>query len=975
MKKTNKYLAIACTGVLAIAGCQKPEMEDAANAAGQTTVIEATLSDEGIESKTQMTPGADADTYKVEWQAGDAVQMNGNPSTAIAIKEDASNASFTFEGASFDAPYYAVYPAAAATAFADGTYTLSLPKTQAYVGSDKFSPEASLMLGYSAESGKVAFRHAMAYIRLTLSAGDAPVRSVTFESNNQEAMAGAFKATCTDGAWTLAKETGSVYAVDLVCEGEGAAIGDKMLVAIPAGTYAEGFRIVVKDTQSHYMVKKSTAQFIAEAGGIYDMSFDFVSQGTVVEGDIYTVSDWTAFAKSVAGGNTYEGKTVTLRSNLSVDTYFEYANGTFEGTFDGNGKTMTANGNKWPLFGTIGANSVVKNLTMDGKFTEFANYGEAGNATIAKINLGLIENCTNYADTEITGYTKSIVFGSIVGQNGGTIKECYNHGDISITVAMSVNAVDAGFYGGGLARMLDIVKAPDFPGGAQIIYDREQMKKIYETGVGSFKMRAKYEYVKSENCIDVLEIPYSSCIETIMKKATDMIKVGKLREVSDVRDAIDLNGFKLTFDLKKEANPELVMQKLFAATELENNFDCNFNILVEGTPMQLGVREILGEWIKFRMKCVTRELKYDLDKKETKCELLRGLATIMLDIDKAIRIIRHTEKDEDVVPNLAAGFGLTTPQAEYIAEIKLRNINREYIFNRIQEIKSLTEEIEDIKATLKDELKLKAKIIAQLQEIKKKYGKPRKTEIVEKTEDALPKEDIFFENYNCRLVMTKSGYFKKLSVQAARSADEHKLKEGDFVIYEEDTDNRGDVLFFTDKGQIYRARVSDFDLSKASNMGDYIPSKLGMDDDEHVINCKMIYDIVPTHHMIYVFENGKGVRVPMSVYEAKSRRKKITGAFSTASKPVGAIYEGDKPIQVFIRSDANKAMLIKSSLIPEKTTRTAAGVQLLQLPKKGNVKVDIATERIDLIGEEAAKCKKLAIPSAGTLIGQLQFDI
>ncbi|MBR2465773.1 MAG: topoisomerase IV [Clostridia bacterium] len=524
-------------------------------------------------------------------------------------------------------------------------------------------------------------------------------------------------------------------------------------------------------------------------------------------------------------------------------------------------------------------------------------------------------------------------------------------------------------------RMLDIVKAPDFPGGAQIIYDREQMKKIYETGVGSFKMRAKYEYVKSENCIDVLEIPYSSCIETIMKKATDMIKVGKLREVSDVRDAIDLNGFKLTFDLKKEANPELVMQKLFAATELENNFDCNFNILVEGTPMQLGVREILGEWIKFRMKCVTRELKYDLDKKETKCELLRGLATIMLDIDKAIRIIRHTEKDEDVVPNLAAGFGLTTPQAEYIAEIKLRNINREYIFNRIQEIKSLTEEIEDIKATLKDELKLKAKIIAQLQEIKKKYGKPRKTEIVEKTEDALPKEDIFFENYNCRLVMTKSGYFKKLSVQAARSADEHKLKEGDFVIYEEDTDNRGDVLFFTDKGQIYRARVSDFDLSKASNMGDYIPSKLGMDDDEHVINCKMIYDIVPTHHMIYVFENGKGVRVPMSVYEAKSRRKKITGAFSTASKPVGAIYEGDKPIQVFIRSDANKAMLIKSSLIPEKTTRTAAGVQLLQLPKKGNVKVDIATERIDLIGEEAAKCKKLAIPSAGTLIGQLQFDI
>ena len=527
----------------------------------------------------------------------------------------------------------------------------------------------------------------------------------------------------------------------------------------------------------------------------------------------------------------------------------------------------------------------------------------------------------------------------------------------------------------GIERMLDIVKAPDFPGGAQIIYDRDRMRKIYETGVGSFRMRAKYEYVKKENCIDVLEIPYSSCIETIMKKATDMIKSGKLREVSDVRDAIDLNGFKLTFDLKKDADPELVMQKLFAATELENNFDCNFNILVEGTPMQLGIREILTEWIKFRIKCVTRELKFELDKKEKKLELITGLAAIMLDIDKAIRIIRHTEKEADVVPNLAAAFNLKATQAEYIAEIKLRNLNREYILNRVKESEALHKDIDEIKETLKDELKLKARIIAQLQEIKKKYGKPRRTQIVENVETPVSKEDIFFENYNCRLVMTKSGYFKKLSVQAARSADEHKVKEGDFVIYEEDTDNRGDVLFFTDKGQIYRARVADFELSKASQMGDYIPSKLGMEDDEHVINCKMIYDIIPEHHMIYVFENGKGVRVPMSAYEAKTRRKKITGAFSTASKPVGAIYEADKPLQIFIRSDANRAMLIKSTLIPEKTTRTAGGVQILQLPKKGNVKVDIATERIDLIGEEAQRCRKLTIPSTGTAIGQLTFDI
>ena len=521
-------------------------------------------------------------------------------------------------------------------------------------------------------------------------------------------------------------------------------------------------------------------------------------------------------------------------------------------------------------------------------------------------------------------------------------------------------------------RMLDIVKAPDFPGGAEIIYDREQMRKIYETGVGSFKMRAKYEYVKKDNCIDILEIPYSSSIEAIMKKATEMIKSGKLREVNDVRDAIDLNGFKLTIDLKKDANPELVMQKLFAVTELENNFDCNFNILVEGTPMQLGVREILTEWIKFRIKCVTRELTFELGKKEDKLHLLLGLAAILLDIDKAIKIIRHTEKEEDVVPNLAKGFNLTTIQAEYIAEIKLRNLNRQYLMNRVQEIEELRKSIDDIKETLKDEIKLKGKIIATLQEVKKKYGKPRKTAIVEKTEDATPKKDIFFENYNCRLILTRGGYFKKLSMQAVRSADEQKLKEGDFVIYEEDTDNRGDVLFFTDKAQIYRAKVDDFDLTKPSQMGDYVPTKLSMDDDEHVVACKMVYELNPNHHMIYIFENGKGVRVSLGAYESKSRRRKITGAYSTASPLAGAIYEGDKPINLFIRSDSDRGMLIKSSIIPEKNTRTAAGVQIMKLAKKS--KVDLVTDRIEEIGQDALKCKKLAIPSTGSPLGQLTFN-
>ncbi len=523
-------------------------------------------------------------------------------------------------------------------------------------------------------------------------------------------------------------------------------------------------------------------------------------------------------------------------------------------------------------------------------------------------------------------------------------------------------------------RLLDIIKAPDFPGGAKIIYDREQMKKIYTSGVGSFKMRASYEYDKKENCINITEIPYSSSMESIIKKATEMIKLGKLREVSDVRDEIDLSGFKLAFDLKKDSNPEIVMQKLFAATELENNFDCNFNILVEGTPYQLGVKEILLEWIKFRTKCVRREIEFDLGKKREKLELLEGLAKILIDIDKAIKIIRKTEREDDVVPNLAQAFALSKAQAEYVAEIKLRHINREYILNRIKEIDTLRTEIADMEATLKDEIKLKYLIISSLQQIKKTYGKPRKTEIIEKEQVAAPtKEDLFFENYNCKLILTKGGYFKKLSVQAARSADDQKLKEGDFVIYDEDTDNRGDVLFFTDKGQIYRAKVADFDLCKASSMGDYVPAKLSMDDDEHVVYCKMMYELNPKHHMVYIFENGKGVRVSLGVYDAKSKRKKISGAYSTASALAGAVYEGDKPIKLFIKSDTGKGMLIKSDLIPEKSTRTAAGVQIMQLPKKGG-KIELVTDRVEELGEDAAKCRKLAIPSTGVSLGQMTFN-
>lgn len=449
MKNTTKYLAVICTGILAIAGCQKPEMESNPLASGDTTIITATLSEERVDSKTQMIPGNDAKSYKVIWENDDAVKINGNTSTGILINAtNASSASFMIEG-EVNAPYYAVYPASAATGFEEGAYTISLPATQTYVGSDKFAPESALMLGYSATAGNVAFKHAMAYIRLTLTAGSAPVKSVTFESNNQEALSGTFTATCTEGAWAMAKGTGSIFSVTLDCGSEGANIGDKMIIAIPSGTYAEGFRIVVKNNENQYMIKKSNRSFTAEMGGIYDMEFDFESQGTIVDGDIYTVSDWNAFAAAIEGGETYEGRTITLRSDLTVDTYFGYGNGTFEGTFDGNGKTMTANGNIWPLFATVGVKGVVKNLTMAGSFARFANTGECGNATIAKINKGLIQKVTNTSTAEIV-VDGGVVFGSICGQNGGTLEECKNEGRISVT---HNGASGTAFYGGGLCAI------------------------------------------------------------------------------------------------------------------------------------------------------------------------------------------------------------------------------------------------------------------------------------------------------------------------------------------------------------------------------------------------------------------------------------------------------------------------------------------------------------------------------------------
>ncbi|MBE6600119.1 MAG: topoisomerase IV [Ruminococcaceae bacterium] len=524
-------------------------------------------------------------------------------------------------------------------------------------------------------------------------------------------------------------------------------------------------------------------------------------------------------------------------------------------------------------------------------------------------------------------------------------------------------------------KLMDIIKAPDFPGGGDIIYDAEQMKSVFTTGSGSIRIRARYTYDKHANCIDIIQIPYSTSIESILDKITELFKLGKLKEITDFRDEIDLSGFKLTIDLRRGVDPDKLMQKLFKLTPLEDSFKCNFNILIDSTPRQMGVPEILSEWIKFRMICVRRELTYDLRKKEEKLHLLIGLAKILLDIDKAIHIVRNTEKDADVVPNLMAGFGIDKVQAEYIADIKLRNLNREYILNRISEIEELEKEIAGIKEILDDELKLRAYIAKQLAEVKSKHAKPRKSYIIHSHEISEYKEEEHIENFNVRLYMTREGYFKKITLQSLRGNDEQKLKEGDEITYTADTDNLGELIFFTDKCQLYRVKVSDFDVVKASSMGEFIPAKLGMDQGEKPIFMRL-FDSKSNpekENMVFFFENGKGVRIPVTSYVTKAFRRKLVGAYSDASPIVAAFLEKtNDPFDIMLISDAERAIIIKTSLLPVKTTRSAAGVQVMTL-KKGQ-KLRAAYSDFAERFEDTKGYKKIKIPAAGTLLSEKDID-
>ena len=516
-----------------------------------------------------------------------------------------------------------------------------------------------------------------------------------------------------------------------------------------------------------------------------------------------------------------------------------------------------------------------------------------------------------------------------------------------------------------LDKLMELIKAPDFPGGGAILYDEEEMKRIYTTGSGSVRMRARYVFDKENSCIEIIQIPYSTTIELIMAKLTTLYKDGKIKEITDFRDEIDLNGFKLTIDVRRGTDPDKLMAKLFKLTPLEDSFRCNFNVLIDSTPRTMGVQEILQEWIKFRLQCLKRELKFDLKKKKDKLHLLLGLGKILLDIDKAIRIIRKTEKESQVVPNLMKGFDIDEIQANYIAEIKLRYLNREYIINRLAEIEDLQKEIADMEETLKDELKQKALIIGQLTEVKKKYGQPRRSQIVAAGAIKEYKEEEHIENYPARFVLSREGYFKKITFRSLQGNDEQSFKEDDEQLYLVDGQNTDNFIFLTNQQQLYRAKAEDFDTTKASALGDYLPVKLKMDAGEKPILMNIQNKYPAKENIVLIFENGKGVRISVSNYETTGNRRKITSAYSKNSPVVAAFYE-KSPMDIMITSSDGRAILIKSTLIPLMATRTSGGLTLMSM-KKG-VKVVSATNDPAKIPEDAKGLKKIKIPTTGVLL-------
>ena len=512
--------------------------------------------------------------------------------------------------------------------------------------------------------------------------------------------------------------------------------------------------------------------------------------------------------------------------------------------------------------------------------------------------------------------------------------------------------------------ILETMPGPDFSTGAELLYDDAATREIYSTGRGSFKLRAKWRYVREGNLIEVYEIPYTTTTEVIMDKVAELIKAGKIKEISDMRDETDLNGLKLAIDLKRGVEPEKLMQKLFRMTSLQDSFPCNFNILIAGMPRVLGVGEILEEWTAWRMECVRRRIYFQIQKKEDRLHLLKGLERILLDIDKAITIIRETEMESEVVPNLMIGFGIDEIQANYVAEIKLRNINKEYILKQTKAIDELEQEISDLQDILGSSRKLKSVIKKELKQVSDKFGKPRKTEIIygaEEAEQEDEEEDI--PDYPVTMFVSREGYLKKITPQSLRMSGEQKFKEGDGLQFSVETTNRAELLVFTDQFQCYKTRLSDFEDGKASLLGDYLPQKLGMDPGEQVRYVIQAGDY--KGFVLFFFENGKAAKVPLSAYETKTNRRKLTGAYCDKSPLVSAMAFG-ADTQVVLYSSDDRAMIISTALLMPKTTRNTQGVAVMGLNKKAVLKGAVALENSGIVNQSRYRCKSL--PSKGSLI-------
>lgn len=511
--------------------------------------------------------------------------------------------------------------------------------------------------------------------------------------------------------------------------------------------------------------------------------------------------------------------------------------------------------------------------------------------------------------------------------------------------------------------ILSTLPAPDFSGGGQIIYDKKVFDEIYKTGRGSFKMRSKYSYDKSANCLDITGIPQSTTSEAIIEKVIQLVKAGKLKEISDIRDETGLDGLKITIDLKRGTDPDKLMLKLYKMTPLEDSFSCNFNVLIGGVPRVLGIKELLDEWIAFRVECVRRRTYFDLNKKKDKLHLLKGLQAILLDIDKAIKIVRETPEESRVVPNLMAGFGIDELQAEYVAEIKLRHLNREYILKRTEEIENLEKEIAELEGVLASKAKIKKIIEKELAEVGKRFGQPRKSILIYADEIQTAEEEEEAPDYSVNIFYTKEGYFKKILPQSLRMSSEQKLKEGDSVAYTNECSNNDELLFFTDKAQVYKTKVNEFKETKASTLGDYVPAKLNMDEGENSIYAVNTKDY--KGYMIFAFENGKIAKVPLSAYETKTNRKKLTGAYSDKS-PIADIIYVKEDCEIMLTSSQGRVLLFNTGAIAEKASRSTIGVNILAL-KKGH---RLISAKLYKEGDLAkpSRYRTKTLPAAGSVL-------